>query len=136
MTENSEATAAYLALKESTGVALSDTATWFKLVGGIKGDKGDPGKVNDTPTGRSPCQRPVGLQTNRPKICTGRRWRREDITALVEEDKTALDLYADLATRRLLREQDVLEIWLENQDGTVLCLRGGSTAARRMWLFR
>ena len=39
VTENSEATAAYLALKESTGVAISDTANWFKLVGGIKGDK-------------------------------------------------------------------------------------------------
>ena len=43
----------------------------------------------------------------------------EDITALVEANKTALDLYTDLATRRLLRELDVLEIWLENQDGTV-----------------
>lgn len=49
----------------------------------------------------------------------------EDITALVEADKTALDLYADLATRRLLREQDVLEIWLENQDGTVVAYAEG-----------
>ena len=49
----------------------------------------------------------------------------EDITALVEADKTALDLYADLATRRLLRDQDVLEIWLENQDGTVIVYAEG-----------
>ena len=44
VTENQQATAAYIALKENTGVSLSDTATWFKLVGGIKGEKGDPGK--------------------------------------------------------------------------------------------
>ena len=50
----------------------------------------------------------------------------ENITALVEADKTALDLYADLSTRRLLRDQDVLEIWLENQDGTVVAYAEGA----------
>ena len=43
----------------------------------------------------------------------------------MEANKTALDLYTDLATRRLLRDQDVLEIWLENQDGTVVAYAEG-----------
>ena len=125
VTENPEATAAYLALKESTGVALSDTAAWFKLVGGIKGDKGDPGK--DYEIAYRSLTLPAALAADESTEDLYRQTvAQEDITALVEADKTAIDLYADLATRRLLREQDVLEIWLENQDGTVVAYAEGA----------
>lgn len=49
----------------------------------------------------------------------------KDIISLVKADKTALDIYADLATRRLLRDQGVEEIWLENQNGTVIAFLEG-----------
>ena len=125
VTENSEATAAYLALKESTGVALSDTATWFKLVGGIKGDKGDPGKDYEIAYRSLTLPAASWTADESTEDLYRQTVTQEDITALVEADKTALDLYADLATRRLLREQDVLEIWLENQDGTVVAYAEG-----------
>lgn len=125
VTENSEATAAYLALKESTGVALSDTATWFKLVGGIKGDKGDPGKDYEIAYRSLTLPAASWAADESTEDLYRQTVAQEDITALVEADKTALDLYADLATRRLLREQDVLEIWLENQDGTVVAYAEG-----------
>ena len=125
VTENSEATAAYLALKESTGVALSDTATWFKLVGGIKGDKGDPGKDYEIAYRSLTLPAASWAADESTEDLYRQTVVQEDITALVEADKTALDLYADLATRRLLREQDVLEIWLENQDGTVVAYAEG-----------
>lgn len=125
VTENQQATAAYIALKENTGVSLSDTATWFKLVGGIKGEKGDPGKDYEIAY-RSltlPAANWAADESTEALYC--QTVTQEDITALVEADKTALDLYADLATRRLLRDQDVLEIWLENQDGTVIVYAEG-----------
>ena len=125
VTENQQATAAYIALKENTGVSLSDTATWFKLVGGIKGEKGDPGKDYEIAY-RSltlPAANWAADESTEALYC--QTVTQEDITALVEADKTALDLYADLATRRLLRDQDVLEIWLENQDGTVVVYAEG-----------
>lgn len=125
VTENQQATAAYIALKENTGVSLSDTATWFKLVGGIKGEKGDPGKDYEIAY-RSltlPAANWAVDESTEALYC--QTVTQEDITALVEADKTALDLYADLATRRLLRDQDVLEIWLENQDGTVVVYAEG-----------
>lgn len=125
VTENSEATAAYLALKESTGVALSDTAAWFKLVGGIKGDKGDPGKDYEIAYRSLTLPAASWAADESTEDLYRQTVAQEDITALVEADKTALDLYADLATRRLLREQDVLEIWLENQDGTVVAYAEG-----------
>ena len=125
VTENSEATAAYLALKESTGVALSDTAAWFKLVGGIKGDKGDPGKDYEIAYRSLTLPAASWAADESTEDLYRQTVTQEDITALVEADKTALDLYADLATRRLLREQDVLEIWLENQDGTVVAYAEG-----------
>lgn len=123
--ENPEATAAYLALKESTGVALSDTAAWFKLVGGIKGDKGDPGKDYEIAYRSLTLPAASWAADESTEDLYRQTVTQEDITALVEADKTALDLYADLATRRLLREQDVLEIWLENQDGTVVAYAEG-----------
>lgn len=126
VTENSEATAAYLALKESTGVALSDTAAWFKLVGGIKGDKGDPGKDYEIAYRSLTLPAASWAADESTEDLYRQTVTQEDITALVEADKTALDLYADLATRRLLREQDVLEIWLENQDGTVVAYAEGA----------
>ena len=126
MTENPEATAAYLALKESTGVALSDTAAWFKLVGGIKGDKGDPGKDYEIAYRSLTLPAASWAADESTEDLYRQTVAQEDITALVEADKTALDLYADLATRRLLREQDVLEIWLENQDGTVVAYAEGA----------
>ena len=49
----------------------------------------------------------------------------QEIISLVQADKTALDVYADLATRRLLRDQDVLSLWLENRDGTVVACAEG-----------
>lgn len=125
VTENQQTTAAYIALKENTGVSLSDTATWFKLVGGIKGEKGDPGKDYEIAY-RSltlPAANWAADESTEALYC--QTVTQEDITALVEADKTALDLYADLATRRLLRDQDVLEIWLENQDGTVVVYAEG-----------
>lgn len=125
VTENQQSTAAYIALKENTGVSLSDTATWFKLVGGIKGEKGDPGKDYEIAY-RSltlPAANWAADESTEALYC--QTVTQEDITALVEADKTALDLYADLATRRLLRDQDVLEIWLENQDGTVVVYAEG-----------
>lgn len=125
VTENPEATAAYLALKESTGVALSDTAAWFKLVGGIKGDKGDPGKDYEIAYRSLTLPAASWAADESTEDLYRQTVTQEDITALVEADKTALDLYADLATRRLLREQDVLEIWLENQDGTVVAYAEG-----------
>lgn len=125
VTENPEATAAYLALKESTGVALSDTAAWFKLVGGIKGDKGDPGKDYEIAYRSLTLPAASWAADESTEDLYRQTVAQEDITALVEADKTALDLYADLATRRLLREQDVLEIWLENQDGTVVAYAEG-----------
>ena len=125
VTENSEATAAYLALKESTGVALSDTATWFKLVGGIKGDKGDPGKDYEIAYRSLTLPAASWTADESTEDLYRQTVTQEDITALVEANKTALDLYTDLATRRLLREQDVLEIWLENQDGTVVAYAEG-----------
>ena len=125
VTENPEATAAYLALKESTGVALSDTAAWFKLVGGIKGDKGDPGKDYEIAYRSLTLPAASWTADESTEDLYRQTVTQEDITALVEADKTALDLYADLATRRLLREQDVLEIWLENQDGTVVAYAEG-----------
>ena len=126
VTENSEATAAYLALKESTGVALSDTATWFKLVGGIKGDKGDPGKDYEIAYRSLTLPAASWTADESTEDLYRQTVTQEDITALVEANKTALDLYTDLATRRLLRDQDVLEIWLENQDGTVVAYAEGS----------
>ena len=126
VTENPEATAAYLALKESTGVALSDTAAWFKLVGGIKGDKGDPGKDYEIAYRSLTLPAASWAADESTEDLYRQTVAQEDITALVEADKTALDLYADLATRRLLREQDVLEIWLENQDGTVVAYAEGA----------
>ena len=125
VTENPEATAAYLVLKESTGVALSDTAAWFKLVGGIKGDKGDPGKDYEIAYRSLTLPAASWAADESTEDLYRQTVAQEDITALVEADKTALDLYADLATRRLLREQDVLEIWLENQDGTVVAYAEG-----------
>lgn len=125
VTENSEATAAYLALKESTGVALSNTDAWFKLVGGIKGDKGDPGKDYEIAYRSLTLPAASWAADESTEDLYRQTVTQEDITALVEADKTALDLYADLATRRLLREQDVLEIWLENQDGTVVAYAEG-----------
>lgn len=125
VTENPEATAAYLALKESTGVALSDTAAWFKLVGGIKGDKGNPGKDYEIAYRSLTLPAASWAADESTEDLYRQTVAQEDITALVEADKTALDLYADLATRRLLREQDVLEIWLENQDGTVVAYAEG-----------
>ena len=125
VTENPEATAAYLALKESTGVSLSDTAAWFKLVGGIKGDKGDPGKDYEIAYRSLTLPAASWAADESTEDLYRQTVAQEDITALVEADKTALDLYADLATRRLLREQDVLEIWLENQDGTVVAYAEG-----------
>ena len=125
VTENSEATAAYLALKESTGVALSDTAAWFKLVGGIKGDKGDPGKDYEIAYRSLTLPAASWAADESTEDLYRQTVVQEDITALVEADKTALDLYADLSTRRLLRDQDVLEIWLENQDGTVVAYAEG-----------
>lgn len=101
------------------------TATWFKLVGGIKGEKGDPGKDYEIAY-RSltlPAANWAADESTEALYC--QTVTQEDITALVEADKTALDLYADLATRRLLRDQDVLEIWLENQDGTVVVYAEG-----------
>ena len=126
VTENPEAIAAYLALKESTGVALSDTAAWFKLVGGIKGDKGDPGKDYEIAYRSLTLPAASWAADESTEDLYRQTVAQEDITALVEADKTALDLYADLATRRLLREQDVLEIWLENQDGTVVAYAEGA----------
>ncbi len=126
VTENPEATAAYLALKESTGVALSDTAAWFKLVGGIKGDKGDPGKDYEIAYRSLTLPAASWAADESTEDLYRQTVAQEDITALVEADKTALDLYADLATRRLLRDQDVLEIWLENQDGTVVAYAEGA----------
>ena len=126
VTENPEATAAYLALKESTGVALSDTAAWIKLVGGIKGDKGDPGKDYEIAYRSLTLPAASWAADESTEDLYRQTVAQEDITALVEADKTALDLYADLATRRLLREQDVLEIWLENQDGTVVAYAEGA----------
>ena len=123
VTENPEATAAYLALKESTGVALSDTAAWFKLVGGIKGD---PGKDYEIAYRSLTLPAASWIADESTEDLYRQTVAQEDITALVEADKTALDLYADLATRRLLREQDVLEIWLENQDGTVVAYAEGA----------
>lgn len=122
VTENPEATAAYLAFKESTGVALSDTAAWFKLVGGIKGD---PGKDYEIAYRSLTLPAASWAADESTEDLYRQTVAQEDITALVEADKTALDLYADLATRRLLREQDVLEIWLENQDGTVVAYAEG-----------
>lgn len=125
VTENPEATAAYLALKESTGAALSDTAAWFKLVGGIKGDKGDPGKDYEIAYRSLTLPAASWAADESTEDLYRQTVTQEDITALVKADKTALDLYADLATRRLLREQDVTEIWLENQDGTVVAYAEG-----------
>lgn len=125
VTEDSEATAAYLALKDSTGVSLSDTDTWFKLVGGIKGEKGDPGKDYEIAYRSLTLPAASWTADESTEDLYRQTVTQEDIMALVEADKTALDLYADLATRRLLREQDVLEIWLENQDGTVVAYAEG-----------
>ena len=43
----------------------------------------------------------------------------KDILSKVVADRTALDLHADVSVKRLLREQGIIEIWLENQDGEV-----------------
>ena len=43
----------------------------------------------------------------------------KDILSKVVADRTALDLHADVSTKRMLREQGIIEIWLENQDGEV-----------------
>ena len=124
--------ATYLALQQSTGIALSDTDYWLLLVKAVKGDKGDQGEKGDP--------REAFEMTFLTLTLPAAGWiadestedlykqtvTQENITALVEADKTALDLYADLSTRRLLRDQDVLEIWLENQDGTVVAYAEGA----------
>lgn len=43
----------------------------------------------------------------------------KDILSKVVADRTALDLHADVSVKRMLREQGIIEIWLENQDGKV-----------------
>lgn len=215
------ARASYLALMQSTGVSLSDTDHWMKLVEAIKGEKGDTGKglevlgqydtlellqqavpspeqgdaysVGTTPpynvhiwdgsrwvdngrlqgpqgeqgvqgeqgndgksayqyaqeTGYTAPEEQLGKDLNSiaGKIemnivslsLPAESWAADEqtpelfcqtvtaqeITSLVQADKTALDVYADLATRRLLRDQDVLSLWLENRDGTVVACAEG-----------
>lgn len=215
------ARASYLALMQSTGVSLSDTDHWMKLVEAIKGEKGDTGKglevlgqydtlellqqavpspeqgdaysVGTTPPynvhiwdgsrwvdngrlqgpqgeqgvqgkqgndGKSAYQYAQEAGYTAPEEQLGKdlnsiagkmemhivslslpaeSWAADEqtpelfcqtvtaqeITSLVQADKTALDVYADLATRRLLRDQDVLSLWLENRDGTVVACAEG-----------
>lgn len=215
------ARASYLALMQSTGVSLSDTDHWMKLVEAIKGDKGDTGKglevlgqydtlellqqavpspeqgdaysVGTTPPynvhiwdgsrwvdngrlqgpqgeqgvqgeqgndGKSAYQYAQEAGYTAPEEQLGKdlnsiagkmemhivslslsaeSWAADEqtselfcqtvtaqeITSLVQPDKTALDIYADLATRRLLRDQDVLSLWMENRDGTVVACAEG-----------
>lgn len=124
--------ATYLALQQSTGIALSDTDYWLLLVKAVKGDKGDQGEKGDPGEAFEMTFLTLTLPAagwiadESTEDLYKQTVAQEDITALVEADKTALDLYADLATRRLLREQDVLEIWLENQDGTVVAYAEGA----------
>lgn len=54
------ARASYLALMQSTGVSLSDTDHWMKLVEAIKGDKGDTGDTG--PQGIQGERGPQGIQ--------------------------------------------------------------------------
>ena len=123
--------ATYLALQQSTGIALSDTDYWLLLVKAVKGDKGDQGEKGDPGEAFEMTFLTLTLPAagwiadESTEDLYKQTVTQENITALVEADKTALDLYADLATRRLLREQDVLEIWLENQDGTVVAYAEG-----------
>ena len=124
--------ATYLALQQSTGIALSDTDYWLLLVKAVKGDKGDQGEKGDPGeafemtflTLTLPAAGWIADESTEDLYT--QTVTQENITALVEADKTALDLYADLSTRRLLRDQDVLEIWLENQDGTVVAYAEGA----------
>lgn len=124
--------ATYLALQQSTGIALSDTDYWLLLVKAVKGDKGDQGEKGDPGEAFEMTFLTLTLPAagwiadESTEDLYKQTVTQENITALVEADKTALDLYADLATRRLLREQDVLEIWLENQDGTVVAYAEGA----------
>ena len=123
--------ATYLALQQSIGIALSDTDYWLLLVKAVKGDKGDQGEKGDPGEAFEMTFLTLTLPAagwiadESTEDLYKQTVTQENITALVEADKTALDLYADLATRRLLREQDVLEIWLENQDGTVVAYAEG-----------
>ncbi len=129
VTENPEATAVYLSLKESTGADLSDDTAWLKLVGGIqgeKGEKGDPGKGFELTFFTLTLPASDWTADESTEELFKQTVTQEEITALVEADKTALDLYADLATKRLLREQEVLQIWLENQDGTAIAYAEGN----------
>lgn len=130
--DGEEGKATYLSLQQSTGTALSDTDYWLLLVKAVKGDKGDQGEKGDPGeafemtflTLTLPAASWIADESTEDLY--RQTVAQEDITALVEADKTALDLYADLATRRLLRELDVLEIWLENQDGTVVAYAEGA----------
>lgn len=123
--------ATYLALQQSTGIALSDTDYWLLLVKAVKGDKGDQGEKGDPGEAFEMTFLTLTLPAagwiadESTEDLYKQTVTQENITALVEADKTALDLYADLSTRRLLRDQDVLEIWLENQDGTVVAYAEG-----------
>lgn len=124
--------ATYLALQQSTGIALSDTDYWLLLVKAVKGDKGDQGEKGDPGEAFEMTFLTLTLPAagwiadESTEDLYKQTVTQENITALVEADKTALDLYADLSTRRLLRDQDVLEIWLENQDGTVVAYAEGA----------
>ena len=124
--------ATYLALQQSIGIALSDTDYWLLLVKAVKGDKGDQGEKGDPGEAFEMTFLTLTLPAagwiadESTEDLYKQTVTQENITALVEADKTALDLYADLSTRRLLRDQDVLEIWLENQDGTVVAYAEGS----------
>ena len=129
--DGEEGKATYLSLQQSTGTALSDTDYWLLLVKAVKGDKGDQGEKGDPGEAFEMTFLTLTLPAagwiadESTEDLYKQTVTQEDITALVEANKTALDLYTDLATRRLLREQDVLEIWLENQDGTVVAYAEG-----------
>ena len=129
--DGEEGKATYLSLQQSTGTALSDTDYWLLLVKAVKGDKGDQGEKGDPGEAFEMTFLTLTLPAagwiadESTEDLYKQTVTQENITALVEADKTALDLYADLSTRRLLRDQDVLEIWLENQDGTVVAYAEG-----------